>query len=143
MEDAHEQGRRKAFGRFVERAVKRWLDQHPGQGMRELADFLGSSTPTLYRWINGTWKKDPSRDSVDKFCSKMRIDPQIAYNFLGWGKDAPERSATPPMMDPDVEDLLRTLEDPLVPAARKEHIREMVRFLSRRPPPGSTRDTGT
>ncbi|MGH8881785.1 MAG: helix-turn-helix domain-containing protein, partial [Stackebrandtia sp.] len=102
-------GRKLAFGRFVTRARDQWLAAHPGQGVREFADLVGQSTATLYRWINGSWRRDPSREAVDAFCKALHIDPAGPYQLLGWGVDAPVREATPPASDPDIDALARKL----------------------------------
>lgn len=130
-----EEARRIAFGRFVTRARKQWLDRDPARRMKDFGRFVGSSTATIDRWMNGDWKLDPEREKVDEFCRRLHIDPQVAYTTLGWGLDAPVRAAPEPEPDPDLDRLARKLRDPSVPASEKVHIRSMIRYLAERHPP--------
>lgn len=129
--------RQDAWGSIVKRALERWLTANPTKTMEDFCDFTGVSSPTLYRWINGTWKKDPDREKVNGFCDALRIPRTLAERTLQWAATQPARH-TEPQADPDVEALGRTLADPEVPEADKQWIRDIVRFATQR---RSTRDT--
>lgn len=132
VDEAQDQGRHIAFGRFVKRARDRWLQANPGKGVREFCAFTGVSSPTLYRWINGSWNKDPDRATVDTFATRLNIPVSLPHGLLGWTGQSPAREIPEPELDADVVAIGRKLADPDVPESEKVHIREMLRFLAQR-----------
>jgi transcriptional regulator with XRE-family HTH domain len=125
--------RRDRFAKFVTRA----LDDARGQGrtIAEIEELTGVSKSTFYRWANGEWTKDPSGIQVRGFCEGLGIPVTIANDLLGWSGDA--RQPAPEMpLEPDIQQIIRTLRDPQVPDREKNAIREMIRLIARRRPNG-------
>lgn len=140
MKAAQERGRHLAFGGFVAKRMDDYIASRPGMTVRKFVALSEVSSPTLYRWRTGKWKLDPERHLVDRFCRTVGADPDEAYGILGWGVDEPVRVELEPEVDPDVQRsvtlLLRKLNDPSVPESEKIHIRELLRYLAVRKPPG-------
>lgn len=138
--ERYDAGRKERFGRFVKRATDQTLKVHHDWKIQEFCEHVGVSKATLYRWINGTWKRDPEPESVEGFCRALGIDPNTAFEMLGWGVGAPTREATPPASDPDIEALARKLQQPGLPSTEEAHIRDMIRYLVGRPVPPTSGD---
>lgn len=129
--------RRDAFARFVRRAVDRAKDTR-NWTVKQIVDASVDETgkprvgrSTIYRWMNGDWERAPLPEQIEGFCDALDIPPQAALVILWPGKGTRPVRPTPEL-DPDVELLLRRLEDPNVPAAEKYHIRETIKGLANR-----------
>ncbi|MFS8479181.1 MAG: helix-turn-helix domain-containing protein [Micromonosporaceae bacterium] len=123
--------RKQAFAAFVRKAL---ADARAARGWTgtEVARRTGVSRQTIHRWTRGDWSTDPEPERVVAFCEGLGIHARTAFRILGWDRSAPPRPAVP-VMDPDIEALLRRLLDPETPDAEKYHIRETVRYLAYRP----------
>ena len=64
------------------------------------------------------------------FCAGLGLDPTAAFAILERHRPAPR---VEPLLDPDVEALVRRLTDPQITEAERFHIRETVRYLAYRP----------
>lgn len=135
-------GRKHAFAAFIRKAL------HDARMVRtwtgtEVSRRTGVSRQTINRWVRGDWSTDPEPERVVAFCEALGIQAVVAFRILGWDRSPATRSnALQPLMDPDIEALLRRLLDPETPAAEKYHIRETVRYLAYRPRAGSKPDEG-
>jgi hypothetical protein len=136
---AAQDARKTAFSRFVRRA----LDQAKvGRGWgvdRVVEEAAKAGRPvgraTIYRWLNSEWTEAPSPDLIEAFCDVLDIPPAAAFAVLWPGKTGRAQVTPPPELDPDVETLLRRLQDPNVADAEKYHIRETLKTLAARSAP--------
>ena len=124
------------FSRFIRRAVDEAKDSR-GWTVNRLAAETGVGRSTLFRWLAGDFQQFPELASVRGFCEALDIPVSAAFTALGVrpGDPAPgDRPAPPPGrgVHEDIERILARLEDPLVPAAEKVVIRDMLRYLARR-----------
>jgi hypothetical protein len=72
-----------------------------------------------------------ARSLVRAFCEALDLPVEIAYATLGWSLDGKFREPLP-TIDPDVVPVLRILNDPNVPATRKDQIRAALRLIAGR-----------
>jgi transcriptional regulator with XRE-family HTH domain len=116
---------RKEFGAVIKsaREVKGWTQE-------QLADASGVSRPTIQRWEQG--KNIPEPETARAAFMALELDPRRIPVLLGYvtaaemglGEELPRaRNA-----DPTVEEALRILEDPNVPAAKKAEWLAFLRF---------------
>jgi transcriptional regulator with XRE-family HTH domain len=131
------------FSRFIRRAVDEAKNSR-GWTVNRLAAETGVGRSTLFRWLAGDFQQFPELASVRGFCAALDIPVSAAFTALGVrrGSSSDGRLAQPPgtgeAVHDDIERILARLEDPLVPAAEKVVIRDMLRYLARR----STEDQG-
>ena len=122
--------RKAAFAAFVERAL-RGAHQR-GLSVPKIAELAGIGSNTIYRWRDGNWIKGPGAEQVVAFCDALDIPVSAAFSILWPGKAERAQEPEPPPMDPDLQELLRRLEDPNTPAFEKEFISETLRTLAAR-----------
>ena len=117
-----------AFARFVRRAVDEAKNKR-GWTVTRLAAETGVGRSTLFRWLAGDTQHFPELASVHGFCAALDIPVSAAFNTLG------VRPATAPAdeVHDDIERILGRLADPRIADAEKTVIRDMLRYLARRP----------
>jgi len=133
------------FSRFIRRAVDEAKNSR-GWTVNRLAAETGVGRSTLFRWLAGDFQQFPELASVRGFCAALDIPVSAAFTALGVrpgsssGPDGrrAQPDSTGEAVHDDIERILSRLEDPLVPAAEKVVIRDMLRYLARR----STEDQG-
>jgi transcriptional regulator with XRE-family HTH domain len=126
------------FSRFIRRAVDEAKNSR-GWTVNRLAAETGVGRSTLFRWLAGDFQQFPELASVRGFCAALDIPVSAAFTALGVrpGRPGGADGPSPPPGDgdgvhEDIERILARLEDPLVPAAEKVVIRDMLRYLARR-----------
>lgn len=136
--------RRANFSRFIQRALSRAAEPPRRWSVPKIAKAAGIGNNTIYRWKEGTWKKDgPRPEQIVAFCDVLDIPPQLAFDILWPGKSDRAQATEPWPLDSDMETVLRKLEDPNVPEQEKYLIRETLRSLAARltPPARKGRQT--
>jgi transcriptional regulator with XRE-family HTH domain len=121
--------RRGRFGDFIRNAMADARSRNIT--IPQIEDRTGVSKTMLYRWRDGTWERDPNASLVRAFCEALDLPVEIAYATLGWSLDGKFREPLP-TIDPDVVPVLRILNDPNVPATRKDQIRAALRLIAGR-----------
>jgi hypothetical protein len=87
---------------------------------------------TFYRWRDGDWNRDPSASHVRAFFEGLQVPVTVAYAALDWAdQDAGPAEAEPPL-EPEFREILRKLQDPTVPEAEKQFLRESIKMLASR-----------
>jgi transcriptional regulator with XRE-family HTH domain len=124
-----------AFARFVRRAIDDAKNER-GWTVTDLAAQTGVGRSTVFRWLAGDWQDYPELAKVRGFCAALDVPVAAAFRALGLpdgdGRaDQADRDTAP--LDADVRVILSRLADPTVPADEKKLIRDMLRYLARRP----------
>lgn len=125
--------RRDAFARFVTRVTDQAKISR-GWSIPAIAKKSGVGVNTIYRWKRGEWTVSPDADLVEKFCDALDIPTEAAFSLLWPGKTGRRTAPEPVPSDPDVDTLLRKLNDRSVSESEKYLIREMIRSLAARGP---------
>ncbi|NLU77139.1 helix-turn-helix transcriptional regulator [Micromonospora sp. HNM0581] len=123
-----------AFARFVRRTIDDARDER-GWTVTELAAHTGVGRSTVFRWLAGDWHDYPELAKVRSFCAALDLPVAAAFRALGL-PDAgagSERRGGDGTVEADVRVILQRLADPSVPAEEKHHIRDLLRYLARRP----------
>ncbi|WP_091555833.1 helix-turn-helix domain-containing protein [Micromonospora pattaloongensis] len=123
-----------AFARFVRRAIDDAKNER-GWTVSDLAAHTGVGRSTVFRWLAGDWHDYPELAKVRDFCRALDVPLSAAVRALGLPESPPaQRRAEPPSsVDADVRVILARLADPAVPAPEKKLIRDLLRYLARRP----------
>jgi transcriptional regulator with XRE-family HTH domain len=123
-----------AFARFVRQAIDEAREER-GWTISELAAHTGVGRSTVFRWLAGDWQDYPELAKVRSFCAALNLPVAAAFRALGLPDTSgvargrtEERS-----VEAEVRIILRRLADPAVPAEEKHHIRDLLRYLARRP----------
>lgn len=123
-----------AFARFVRRAIDDAKNER-GWTVTDLAARTGVGRSTVFRWLAGDWHDYPELAKVRGFCTALGVPVSAAFRALGLPEG--EMSAAPtrpePPLEADVQVILARLADPTVPADEKKLIRDLLRYLARRP----------
>lgn len=123
---------RARFSRFVDRVLR----EARGRGMTDtdIAKATGVGPSTFHRWRRGDFSGSPALDRVRAFCSGLGVPARAAMLALGVddGRDDPSPE---PLIEPDVQAILRRLADPGVGDEEKQAIRQVLRMLAQRPGP--------
>jgi transcriptional regulator with XRE-family HTH domain len=124
MPDAPGEDSRARFARVVREA----RDQK-GWGQDKLAEESGVSRPTIQRWENGrTGTPDP--DNARRVFQALGLDPRLIPVVLGYVTD--EEMGLPPqpprVFTATVEEAIRILDDPDVPASAKAEWLQFLQF---------------
>ncbi|MER7459488.1 helix-turn-helix domain-containing protein [Micromonospora sp. NPDC126480] len=124
-----------AFARFVRRAIDDAREER-GWTVTDLASHTGVGRSTVFRWLAGDWQDYPELAKVRGFCAALDLPVAAAFRALGLpdaGPSSPRRRSDDGPVDADVRVILQRLADPAVPAEEKHHIRDLLRYLARRP----------
>ncbi|MFF5072288.1 helix-turn-helix domain-containing protein [Micromonospora olivasterospora] len=123
-----------AFARFVRRAIDDAREER-GWTVSDLAAHTGVGRSTVFRWLAGDWQDYPELAKVRGFCTALDLPVAAAFRALGLpdAGPAPRRPADETPVEADVRVILQRLADPRVPAEEKHHIRDLLRYLARRP----------
>jgi transcriptional regulator with XRE-family HTH domain len=103
----------------------------------QLATAAGVSEPTIQRWETGkTGTPDP--ENARKVFTALGLDPRLIPVLLGYvtAEEMDLPPEPPRVFNPTVEEVIRILEDPQVPAAAKAEWVEFLRFRAQ--PPAET-----
>lgn len=123
-----------AFARFVRQAIDEAREER-GWTVSDLATHTGVGRSTVFRWLAGDWHDYPELAKVRGFCAALELPVAAAFRALGL-PDAgagPLRRGDDSPVEADVRVILQRLADPTVPAEEKHHIRDLLRYLARRP----------
>lgn len=124
-----------AFAQFVRQAVEDAREQH-GWTVSDVAAHTGVGRSTVFRWLAGDWQDYPELAKVRGFCAALGLSVAEALRPLGWPNGNPARRRLlidEPSVEADLQVILARLADPTVAAEEKHHIRELLRYLARRP----------
>ncbi|MFF0656127.1 MULTISPECIES: helix-turn-helix transcriptional regulator [Micromonospora] len=124
-----------AFARFVRRAIDAAREER-GWTVTDLATHTGVGRSTVFRWLAGDWQDYPELAKVRGFCAALDLPVAAAFRALGLpdaGSVPRRRGAEDGPVEADVRVILDRLADPNVPAEEKHHIRDLLRYLARRP----------
>lgn len=92
----------------------------------QLVADSGVSKSTIVRWENGRAER-PDPDQVQAICRSLGVNPVLAAKALGYLTEADlapsEQGQT---LNPNILQVIETLEDPSVPDAEKE---QWIRYL--------------
>lgn len=123
-----------AFARFVRRAIDDAREER-GWTVSDLAGHTGVGRSTVFRWLAGDWHDYPELAKVRGFCAALDLPVTAAFRALGLpdAGPAPRRRGDEGPVEADVRVILQRLADPAVPAEEKHHIRDLLRYLARRP----------
>lgn len=103
--------RRERFSKFVKRVTEH-VRQTRGWTVTKLLAEAGVPKSQYYRWVNGTWESDLEPSAIERFCDAAGVAVAEPLAILWPGKYA-KREATPPVpVHPDMELILRALNDP-------------------------------
>ncbi|MGC5028984.1 helix-turn-helix domain-containing protein [Micromonospora sp. DT229] len=123
-----------AFARFVRRAIDDAREER-GWTVTDLAAHTGVGRSTIFRWLAGDWQDYPELAKVRGFCAALDLPVAAAFRALGLpdtGSGSLPRGSEG-SVEADVRVILQRLADPTVPAEEKHHIRDLLRYLARRP----------
>jgi transcriptional regulator with XRE-family HTH domain len=123
-----------AFARFVRRAIDDAREER-GWTVSDLASHTGVGRSTVFRWLAGDWQDYPELAKVRGFCAALDVPVAAAFRALGLpdGTPAARRASDDAPVEADVRVILDRLADPTVPADEKHQIRDLLRYLARRP----------
>jgi transcriptional regulator with XRE-family HTH domain len=124
-----------AFARFVRRAIDDAREER-GWTVGDLAAHTGVGRSTVFRWLAGDWQDYPELAKVRGFCAALDLPVAAAFRALGLpdaGLARQRRARDEPPVEADVRAILARLDDPAIPAEEKHHIRDLLRYLARRP----------
>ncbi|WP_229400441.1 helix-turn-helix domain-containing protein [Micromonospora okii] len=123
-----------AFARFVRRAIDDAREER-GWTVTDLAAHTGVGRSTVFRWLAGDWQDYPELAKVRGFCAALDLPVAAAFRALGLpdAGTVPRRRGEEAPVEADVRVILQRLADPAVPAEEKHHIRDLLRYLARRP----------
>ncbi|WBB79093.1 helix-turn-helix transcriptional regulator [Micromonospora sp. WMMD882] len=123
-----------AFARFVRRVIDDAREQR-GWTVTELAAHTGVGRSTVFRWLAGDWHDYPELAKVRGFCAALDVPVAAAFRALGLpdGPPTARRAVDDAPVEADVQMILARLADPTVPADEKHQIRDLLRYLARRP----------
>ncbi|BCJ60093.1 hypothetical protein Jiend_35150 [Micromonospora endophytica] len=124
-----------AFARFVRQAIDEVREER-GWTVTDLATHTGVGRSTVFRWLAGDWHDYPELAKVRGFCAALDLPVAAAFRALGLpdaSTGALRRSGDDSPVEADVRVILQRLSDPAVPAEEKHHIRDLLRYLARRP----------
>ncbi|WP_405116130.1 helix-turn-helix domain-containing protein [Micromonospora sp. NBC_01405] len=123
-----------AFARFVRRAIDDAREER-GWTVSDLAGHTGVGRSTVFRWLAGDWHDYPELAKVRGFCGALDLPVAAAFRALGLpdAGPAPRQRGDEGPVEADVRVILQRLADPAVPAEEKHHIRDLLRYLARRP----------
>ncbi|MFD6753338.1 MULTISPECIES: helix-turn-helix domain-containing protein [Micromonospora] len=123
-----------AFARFVRRAIDDAREER-GWTVTDLAAHTGVGRSTVFRWLAGDWQDYPELAKVRGFCAALDLPVTAAFRALGLPDtgSGPVRLGSEGPVEADVRVILQRLADPTVPAEEKHHIRDLLRYLARRP----------
>ena len=124
-----------AFARFVRRAIDDAREER-GWTVTDLATHTGVGRSTVFRWLAGDWQDYPELAKVRGFCAALDLPVAAAFRALGLpdaGTVPRRRGGEEGPVEADVRVILERLADPNVPAEEKHHIRDLLRYLARRP----------
>lgn len=103
--------RRDRFSKHVKRIVAH-VRQTKGWTLKQLLEAAEVTKPVYYRWVNGEWTADLEPSPIERFHDAAGVPVADAWAILWPGKYG-RREATAPMpIDPDMEEILRLLNDP-------------------------------
>lgn len=107
--------------------VVREARKERGWNQAELAIAAGVSEPTIQRYETGK-SGTPDGETARRVFKALGLDPRLIPVVLGYvtAEEMGLPAELPRVFSPDVETVIRILEDPAVPAAKKQ---EWVRFL--------------
>lgn len=114
------------------RAVREARDQR-GMTQDELAEAAGVTRPTIQRWETAkTGTPDP--ENARRVFNALGLDPRLIPVLLGYV--TAEEMGLPPRLprvfSPNIEQAIRILEDPNVPAAAKAEWMDFLQFKADR-----------
>ncbi|MFU8853647.1 helix-turn-helix domain-containing protein [Micromonospora sp. SL1-18] len=123
-----------AFARFVRRAIDDAREER-GWTVTDLAAHTRVGRSTVFRWLAGDWQDYPELAKVRGFCAALDLPVTAAFRALGLpdADPIPRRRGEETPVEADVRVILERLADPSVPAEEKHHIRDLLRYLARRP----------
>lgn len=100
-----------------------------GWNQEQLAEHAGVSRPTIQRWENAK-TSTPDPENARRVFRALGLDPKLIPVVLGYV--TAEEMGLPPepvrVFNPDVEQVIRILEDPTVPAAAKAEWMQFLQF---------------
>lgn len=109
--------------------VIRQAREERGMTQDDLAERAEVSRPTLQRWENAK-TETPEPEKARRVFRALGLDPRLIPVLLGYV--TAEEMGLPPepprLFSPTVEEAIRILEDPNVPAASKKEWLEFLRF---------------
>ncbi|MER7167619.1 helix-turn-helix domain-containing protein [Micromonospora sp. NPDC000207] len=123
-----------AFARFVRRAIDDARETR-GWTVTDLAHHTGVGRSTVFRWLAGDWQDYPELAKVRGFCTALDLPVTAAFRALGVPEAGglPRRRGDENPVEADIRVILDRLADPRIPAEEKHHIRDLLRYLARRP----------
>ncbi|HEY0699092.1 MAG TPA: helix-turn-helix transcriptional regulator [Micromonospora sp.] len=125
-----------AFARFVRRAIDDARAER-GWTVSDLAAHTGLGRSTVFRWLAGDWHDYPELAKVRGFCTALNVPVAAAFRALGLpeGESAGTRRGLDEVLgvDGEIRLILARLADPGVPVEEKKVIRDLLRYLARRP----------
>ena len=123
-----------AFARFVRQAIDDARAER-GWTVTDLASHTGVGRSTVFRWLAGDWQDYPELAKVRGFCAALDLPVAAAFGALGLpeARGVPRHHVDDRPVEADVRVILQRLADPKVPAEEKHHIRDLLRYLARRP----------
>lgn len=103
--------RRDRFSKHVKR-ISAHVKQTKGWSLNRLLAEADITKSMYYRWVNGEWEKDLEPSPIERFHDAADWPVSDAWDIL-WPGKVGRRGATPPApMHPEVEVILRKLNDP-------------------------------
>jgi transcriptional regulator with XRE-family HTH domain len=123
-----------AFARFVRRAIDDAREER-GWTVGDLAAHTGVGRSTVFRWLAGDWHDYPELAKVRGFCAALDLPVAAAFRALSPPDAglARRRSTDEPPVEADMRAILDRLADPAIAPEEKHHIRDLLRYLARRP----------
>jgi transcriptional regulator with XRE-family HTH domain len=103
--------RRDRFAKHVRRVVAH-VRQTKGWTLKQLLETAGVTKPVYYRWVNGEWTEDLEPSPIVRFHDAADWPVSDAWDILWPGKFGRRESTQPVPMTPEMELLLRKLNDP-------------------------------
>jgi hypothetical protein len=103
--------RRDRFSKHVKR-VTAHVKQTKGWSLRQLLETAKVAKPVYYRWLNGDWTEDLEPSPIVRFHDAADWPVSDAWDILWPGKYGRREPTAPVPVTPEMELLLRKLNDP-------------------------------
>jgi hypothetical protein len=130
--------RRDRFAKHIQRVVAH-VRQTKGWSLSHLLREADVTKPVYYRWIKQEWVQDPEPGSIERFHDAAGWPVADAFDILWPGKYGRREPTPAAPLPPEVEAILRKLNDPNTSPEDLYLIQATLEMLISRIAPGAGR----